>query len=185
MAIIFDGVARLMVLDSNELNLTNLWSAWVDWLLSSDNSKYPIAFTQLGGNSINEEAGTAVPLYFFLLNGWRVRPREANHTLNVTNGVLLVEGGGDPFMNTLGSFVVRVNYQQPVQAITVATGGSAPLSYEQIAEAVWNKLVNTITLEGSVGVHLIDNIAKQQQDLETINEGVQKASLLVPHTTNL
>jgi hypothetical protein len=53
----------------------------------------------------------------------------------VNDGILLVEGGGDPFVNTTGSYVVRINYQQPVQAITVATGGgSGGLTSEQATQ---------------------------------------------------
>jgi hypothetical protein len=98
---------------------------------------WPIAMAQVGGNVIDAAAGTSIPPYIYLLGGWRIKPQEANHTLSVAGGVLLVDGGGDPFINTTGSFVVRVNYQQPVQAITVTTGGggSAPTA-EQNAAAV-------------------------------------------------
>jgi hypothetical protein len=56
----------------------------------------------------------------------------------VTDGILLVDGGGDPFTNTTGAYIVRVNYQQPVQAISFATGGGGGASYtpDEIAQAV-------------------------------------------------
>ena len=79
--------------------------------------------SQLGGNDIDLGAGTSIPIYIYLLNGWKIKPKEANHTLNVTNGILLVDGGGDPFNNPSGAYTVRINFQQPVQAIGVATGG--------------------------------------------------------------
>lgn len=125
MAITFDGPSKVITLTSGttSLGVRDLWSRWVDWLLTGDNSKYPLAFEQVGGNDIDPGAGTTIPIYAFLKNGWKLKPQEANHTLNVSDGVLLVDGGGDPFVNTSGSFVVRINYQQPVQAITVATGG--------------------------------------------------------------
>lgn len=91
---------------------------------------------QVGGNVIDAGAGTSIPPYIYLLNGWRVKPQEAHHTLNVTGGVLLVNGGGDPFVNTTGSFIVRINYSQPVQAITVATGGGGGSTPAENAEAV-------------------------------------------------
>jgi hypothetical protein len=124
-AITFDGPNKLAILSSGTttLDVIDLYSRWKDWSRTSDNSKYLPAFAPVGGDPIDASAGTSIPLFAFLANGWRVRPQEASHTLNVTGGVLLVEGGGDPFVNTLGSFVVRVNYSQPVQAITVATGG--------------------------------------------------------------
>lgn len=124
MAITFDGANKLMMLSSGtaELNVSDIYSRWKDWVLLSDNSKYLPAFGPVGGDPIDAGTGTAIPFYDFLLNGWRVRPQEANHTLNVTGAVLLVDGGGDPFVNTLGAYTVRINYQQPVQAITVTSG---------------------------------------------------------------
>lgn len=185
MGIVFNGELKQISLDSNTLNLPQLWSSWVDWFLISDNSKYPVAFSQLGGNAINEAEGTFVPLYFFLLNGWKIKPREANHTLAVSGGILLVDGGGDPFINTTGNYVVRINYQQPVQAITVTTGGGGSgISAEEIANAVWNKMTSDGILIGSMGDIVANKVAKEES-LEIVNNGVKKASKLIPHNQNI
>lgn len=124
MTITFDGPTKVITLSSGTITLdvADLYSRWKDFV-AAGNAQYLAAFNTVGGETINASAGTEVPLYAFLTNGWRIKPQEANHTLNVVGGVLLVDGGGDPFNNTTGSFVVRINYQQPVQAITVATGG--------------------------------------------------------------
>jgi len=45
-----------------------------------------------GGNDIDVSAGTSIPIYAFLMNGWKLKPQEANHTLSVTDGILLVNG---------------------------------------------------------------------------------------------
>lgn len=134
MAISFNGATKVISLTSGtvELSIRDLWSRWVDWLLTGDNSKYLIAMAQVGGNSIDQSAGTAIPIYIFLINGWRIRPQEATHTLNVNDGVLVVDGGGDPFLDTIGNYNIRINYSQPVQAITVATGGGSGLTLGQI-----------------------------------------------------
>ncbi len=105
------------------MSVRDIWSRWIDWVLAEDNSKYLPAFTTVGGNTVDVSAGTSIPIYAFLVNGWRIKPQEASHTLTVTEGVLLVDGGGDPFNSTSGSYVVQINYQQPVQAITVNTSG--------------------------------------------------------------
>jgi hypothetical protein len=138
MAIIFDGPNKLLILSAGttELNVPAAYSAWKDRVLAG-NAQYPPAFASVGGDPIDAGQGTAVPFYDFLVNGWRVRPQEADHTLSVTGGILLVYGGGDPFVNTLGNYVVRINYQQPVQAITVSTGGGTAPTAEQNAAAVW------------------------------------------------
>lgn len=133
MALSFDGATKLITITTvNTLNVMDLWSRWVDWFLTSDNSKYGLAMSQVGGDDIDVSAGTKIPIYIYLLNGWTIKPREASHTLSVTGGILLVDGGGDPFVNTTGSYQVRINYQQPVQAITVATGGSSGVTVDDI-----------------------------------------------------
>jgi hypothetical protein len=133
MAYAFDGVARVITISAQTaVSVRDIYSRWADWVPVSDNAKYPPAFSTIGGNDIDATAGTKIPIYGFLINGWKIRPQEASHTLNVTDGVLLVDGGGDPFVNTLGSFVVRVNYQQPVQAISFSTGGGGGVSASQI-----------------------------------------------------
>jgi hypothetical protein len=133
----FDGTARTITLSSvDELDVKDLWSRWLDWWLTGDNSKYGVAMQQVGGNDIDVVAGTAIPIYIYLLGGWKIRPREANHTLQVTNGILLTDDSSDPFINTVGAFMVRVNYQQPVQALTVSTGGGGGLTAQQVRDAM-------------------------------------------------
>lgn len=140
MAYIFDGPNKLIILTpgTTVVGVRDVLSRWADWVTLSDNAKYLPAFNQVGGNDIDTGVGSSIPIYGFLLNGWRLRPQEANHTLQVNDGVLLVDGGGDPFVNTLGSFVVRINYQQPVQAITVATGGGSAPTVTEVRDAVWS-----------------------------------------------
>ncbi|MEQ1766124.1 MAG: hypothetical protein ABL859_01730, partial [Methylotenera sp.] len=140
MSYTFDGNSKTITLVAQTvMSVRDVYSRWIDWAVLGDNSKYLPAFNTIGGDTI--DVGTSVPIYAYLTNGWRIRPQEANHTLNVTDGVLLVDGGGDPFLNTLGSFIVRINYQQPVQAITVATGGGGGATPTQIADQVWAQLL--------------------------------------------
>ncbi len=140
MAISFDGETKTISLSAgtNSLSVHDLYSRWKDWVLDSDNSKYAPAFSVVGGDPIDSDAGTSIPLYAFLENGWRIKPQEANHTLNVSDGILLVTGGGDPFKDTNGSFVIRINYQQPVQAIGFSTsgGGGGGATVDEILDEV-------------------------------------------------
>lgn len=148
MAYTFDGPNKLVVLSAGttSVSVRDLWSRWVDWTLTGDNSKYLPALRTVGGDVIDSGAGTRVPTYAYLLNGWRIRPQEADHTLTITDGVLLVDGGGDPFVSTVGDWMVRVRYQQPVQAISFDTGASGGgATAEQIAAAVWAYVNRTLT----------------------------------------
>ena len=155
MAFTFDGPNKRIILTAGttSVSVRDMWSRAVDWWTTSDNSKFIFPFTQVGGNDIDTASGTKIPIYLFLMDGWRIRPQEANHTLNIGDGILLVDGGGDPFVNTLESFVVRINYQQPVQAISFATdgGGTATIDYQQVTDAVWNAPLASYVSSGSFG----------------------------------
>lgn len=131
MAITLDGAAKRIILDSASVSAAQIWSAWVDW--HEANQQWPLAFQLVGGNALG--GGLFIPPYFFLLNGWRVRPMEASHNLTIT-GNLFVDGGGVPVVPTLGTYQVNVNYTVPVQAQGIATSGSTGPTAAEIAAAV-------------------------------------------------
>lgn len=131
MAIILDGATKRIILDSASVSAAQIWSAWVDW--HESNQQWPLAFQLVGGNALG--GGLFIPPYFFLMNGWRVRPMEASHNLTIT-GNLFVDGGGVPVVGTLGTYQVNVNYTVPVQAQGIATSGSTGPTASEIAAAV-------------------------------------------------
>ena len=131
MAITLDGATKRIILDSASVSAAQIWSAWVDW--HEANQQWPLAFQLVGGNALG--GGLFIPPYFFLLNGWRVRPMESSHNLTIT-GNLFVDGGGVPVVPTLGTYQVNVNYTVPVQAQGIATSGSTGPTAAEIAAAV-------------------------------------------------
>lgn len=131
MAITLDGSTKRILLDSASVSAAQIWSAWVDW--HEANQQWPLAFQLVGGNALG--GGLFIPPYFFLMNGWRVRPMEASHNLTIT-GNLFVDGGGVPVVGTLGTYQVNVNYTVPVQAQGIATSGSTGPTASEIAAAV-------------------------------------------------
>lgn len=141
MAYVFNGQSKLIILTTGttSVSVRDLWSRWIDWFLTENNSKYLPAFNYVGGDDLDLSQGTKIPIYAFLTNGWRLKPQESNHTLTIRDGILLVNGGGDPFINTDGAYMIRINYQQPVQAISFSVGeggsGTAP-TVEQIRQEI-------------------------------------------------
>lgn len=131
MAITLNGSTKRIILDSASVSAAQIWSAWVDW--HETNQQWPLAFQLVGGNALG--GGLFIPPYFFLMNGWRVRPMEASHNLTIT-GNLFVDGGGVPMVGTLGTYQVNVNYTVPVQAQGIATSGSTGPTASEIAAAV-------------------------------------------------
>ena len=131
MAITLDGATKRIILDSASVTAAQVWSAWVDW--HETHQQWPLAFQLVGGIALG--GGLFIPPYFFLLNGWRVRPMEASHNLLI-EGNLFVDGGGVPVVGTLGTYQVNVNYTVPVQAQGIATSGSTGPTASEIAAAV-------------------------------------------------
>lgn len=131
MAYTFNGVAKTITLSAGTvtLDLVDLHSRWKDWVFAG-NAQYAPAFRAVGGDI------PAIPLYLFLLNGWRIVPQSANHILTVTNGVLEVDGGGEPFNDPVGTYVVRINRQTPGIAIGYSSNGVTGPSAADIAAAI-------------------------------------------------
>jgi hypothetical protein len=142
----FDYANSLIIMDSGSLeySVPEVYSSWKDDILLTTNAQYDFAFDQLGGNTIS--GATAVPFYTFLnsIDGWKIRPDEADHTLNVTDGIIVTNNSSDPFVDTLGAYTVRINYQQPVQAITVSTGGGGGAT----AADIWAYATRTLSASG-------------------------------------
>lgn len=131
----FDTGLSLQILDPATViaSVSQLYSDWKAWVRLASNAQYAFAYVPLGGDPIS--GAITIPLFAFLQNGWQIRPQEANHTLTIISGVLVAPG--DPFVNTVGSFTVRINYQQPVQVLTITSGsGVLPTDVTAIAAAV-------------------------------------------------
>lgn len=162
--------SELIIMDTGavEYDVQGIYSLWKDELRLSSNTQYQFAFSIVGGNSTG--GSNSIPYYTFLTNGWKVRPDEADHTLDVTNGVLLVSGGGDPFVDTVGAYTVRINYQQPVQAIAVSTSGGGGAT----AAEVWAYATRHLTGIGSSGIaseaNATTNTTTIQSDITALND---------------
>jgi hypothetical protein len=141
-----DFANELIILDSGNYNVQEVYSLWKDEILLTTNAQYDFAFTQVGGNPTG--GANSIPFYTFLSNGWKIRPQEANGTTNVVGGILLTDDESDPFVDTLGTFTVRINYQQPVQAIAVSTGGGGGAT----ASEVWAFATRTLSTGGVTAI---------------------------------
>ncbi len=138
-----DFASKLIIMDdTSELQINQAYSLWKDNMLTGTNAQYDFAFTQVGGNAVG--GANTIPAYIFLSNGWKIRPFEDNYTLGVVDGILVTDDNSDPFVDTLGAYTVRINYQQPVQAIAVSTGGGGGAT----ASEVWNFATRTLSTGG-------------------------------------
>ena len=139
MSFTFDGPNKRIICGpgTTTLAVRDMWSRYCDWLAESDNSKYGEALRQVGGDVIQ------IPIYLFVLNGWRIVPQAADHTLTVTDGVLYEEFGGDPFVDPAGAYKIRIKLQAPGIAIGYDSGGGgggSTVDPSDIAAAVRSSL---------------------------------------------
>ena len=141
MAITFDSSNKRIVLDTTSVEVRDIYSRWKEWV-QAENAEYLAAFRVVGGDPLG--SGLYVSSYFFLQNGWRIRPKELDHTLTI-DGNIAVDGGGIPVVPTLGSHNVVVQYVVPVaaQAYDSGSGGSGGPSAAEIAAEVLSQLQQT------------------------------------------
>lgn len=138
----FDGVNKVISLTSGTtaFDVDDLWSRWIDWLLIGDNSKYQLAMRSVGGDTISPTKNLGST--FFMVNGWRIRPQEANHTLRVNGNLYTDPSGFSPFISTVGSFNVTIE-------LTVSSLVDSTLA--QLPEIEYSSFNGRVTLDVGSG----------------------------------
>ena len=134
----FDGENKIIEITKAPINglveldaKADVYSTWKEWMLLSDNSKYEPALRSVGGDPISSAKNLGAT--FFLINGWRIRPYEANHRLTLTGNLFTDPPGDSPVVSTLGYYNVVVEYF--ISNLTDSV--SADLG--SIVDAVWDK----------------------------------------------
>lgn len=142
--ILNDGVSAC---DAKE----DIYSDWKVWVQGDGNAKYLHAFRTTGGDELSP--GSYLGAYFFLTNGWRMRPYEGTHQLNV-DGNLFVDGGGNPFVPTVGNYNVLVTLN--VSSLSTSLVTEIPeIQYSSYSDHVTIDVTSTYSgTDYPVGTHL-------------------------------
>ena len=135
-----------------------------DWQSDSDLGKLKFPLSEPVGGNVTKPPTTISP-YYFLKYGWIMRPYEADHTLYLENGYLLVDGGGNPWIKTLGGYTVNIRDTVPADAYSVPGEGGSITEQDKldIAEKVWIALNRTLT--AGVKDSEIDLILSYSEDI--------------------
>lgn len=126
----FSGPNKIISLQSGVTSFTveGLYSFWKNWVSSGSNSVYLPAFSPIGGDPISQTKSVAP--YYFLTNGWKIRPWETNHQLEVEGNLFVDGGAGNPFIPTTGSYNVFINIStssdSTITTVTNTTTGTTP-----------------------------------------------------------
>ena len=146
MNVVFDGANLLIKVNSGITILdvqVDLYSDWKEWIREADNSKFLPALRTIGGDPTIGEKKVAP--YFFLTNGWKIKPYSWNHTLNLT-GNLFVDNpetyGSNIVVSPDGSYTVLVNMSTTSDASKLVVGsGVTSQDKEDIARTTASKLI--------------------------------------------
>lgn len=139
--ITFDSENSLIILGPGvtAVSAEQLYAAWKQWVLVDTNSRYLPAFApSVGGEPLG--GGLSVGAYFFLQNGWRIRPHEANHVLNITGNLYPIPDTAALIQPTIGNFNVTVLFTRSSIATIVTTGSVAQEDITTIKQAVIDRL---------------------------------------------
>lgn len=106
MSFTFDGINKIIKVDTtSSFEVTEMYSRWKDWVLTSDNSKFLQAFRFVGGDPT--VGGKSLGITYFLTNNWVIQPFSQDHRLQVI-GNLFTDSGDSPFIAASGSFNVLI-----------------------------------------------------------------------------
>lgn len=136
MSFTFDGANKLIIIDNGvtSVGVGDMYSRWKDWVLLGDNAKYEIAFGEsVGGNNLG--GGLTLGSYYFLQNGWLIRPHEANHVLEVSGNLYPIPDTASLFTPTVSSYNVQIIMRNSSLTQGVATT-------TDISSAVWQASID-------------------------------------------
>tara|TARA_R110000772_G_scaffold267971_1_gene393535 strand:- start:8615 stop:9370 length:756 start_codon:yes stop_codon:yes gene_type:complete len=105
-----DNLNKLFILKAGitEIDVQiDLYSDWKEEYKLGVNSSFPPAMRSIGGDPVTatRDAGDT----YFMINGWRIRPDEVNHTLNIDGNLFTDPAGFSPYVPTVGAFNVFAN----------------------------------------------------------------------------
>lgn len=153
---VFDGPSRTIELLPGvaTFEVVDLYSRWKEWVALSDNAKFLPAFANsVGGDALG--GGASLGQYFFIQNGWTIKPQESNHTLTVAGNLFPIPETAPTFKITDGNFNVQIVQQVSSLTQQVSTSGST-ITANQIADAVWDEPLGDHNTAGSTGKELND-----------------------------
>ena len=159
-----DNLNKLLILKAGVTDIdvqVDLYGDWKEEYLLSNNSSFPPAMRSIGGDPVTalKDAGAT----YFMINGWKIRPDEANHTLNITGNLFTDPAGESVVVNTVGAFNVRVEMfvSNLVDAVT------SRVDLTQLLPAVFIDTVNG-TPGTAVGIGTPTNPVDNITDAATI-----------------
>jgi len=165
----FDGPNRVIIVNDGESSVdiqTDIYSAWKEWTQLEKNLAFPVALSTIGGEPIG--GGLFVGATFFLENGWRIRPFEADGVITFTGNIYTREEGDNPVTSTIGDWNIQTTFRVSALAYALETGGGgSSLTAGEVASAVWQYATSGSITPDTMGHHVFTQLATFAQVLAT------------------
>jgi hypothetical protein len=118
----------------NTVDVVDIYSTWKQWVIQSDNAKYPPAFRVIGGDPISPSQNVGSTFFFNVIDGWRIIPADLDHQLTLVGNIIPDGGTGNIFGQAPGRTVTtRVNFSNLVDStVSGGEGSGGGLTAEQI-----------------------------------------------------
>lgn len=140
----FNGQEKLIIVNDGVTNLSvqrDLYSEWKRWKKQGLNSKYLPAMRAVGGDPISDVKDLGAT--YFLINGWRIRPFEGDHRLNI-QGNLFTDPAGDSIVtDTIGNWRI---------VIEMETSSLVDSTIQQLPEIEFSSFNGGVTVDAVNGV---------------------------------
>ena len=132
------------------ITATQIYSRWKDWVATSDNSKYEQAFTTVGGDPLGGEV--FITPYFFLMNGWKVRPYPQDYQLTISEN-FLTEDNSSPFSFPSGGYAIEVVRQFALKTETVDGNAFDTVLESSMTAAQMLRVIYAYVAGGATGLN--------------------------------
>lgn len=146
----------------NSLDLVEIYSEWKEWQSLSDNAKYPPAFRYVGADPISDVQNLGTT--FFISGGWRIKPAELDHELELVGNIYIDGGGTKVTVPTTGAYTVQVT----TRVSNLVDSSVARLDLSQLQEAIYIDTVNGNDSGGGTPTEPVQTISRAA-DLATEN----------------
>lgn len=121
----FNGATKRITLPvESTIEVADMYSRWKEWVATGDNSKYPQAFSVVGGDPISADTSLAVNVFIRNDLGWRVAPPEANINIVLVGNLYPTTSAVPWRAATVGTYQTSINTDNSVNALVVAVSSS-------------------------------------------------------------
>jgi len=160
----FSGPEKIIYIHPDITDISvkiDLYSAWKEWFLLRDNSKYESAMRVVGGDPISDTRSLGST--YFLTNGWRLKPVQGEYRISI-EGNLYTDEGDNQMINA--DQPSSVNVQFIVSNLVESTISKlTQVEISAFSEALWGADYLSHTLSGTYGKLIYD----LKTDVESIS----------------